>query len=224
MKIIILHGEDTEKSYERLLKFIETAKGRSWEIVYIDGMSQSFEEILSASSLFGAQRFFILKDIKKIGKKESAWLKRKYTDLSGNLIIYHTGIIGQTFLKSVPKDLKIEEFKLPKFIWNFLDDLYPGNSKKAIKEFHQIIKRDAPEFVFSLISKRLRDLYWILSDPGSVSFARWQISRLKMQAKYFNIVRLKELINKLSEIDTDAKTGKADLTTSLDLLIIKQLE
>ena len=33
MKIIVLHGDDSEKSYTRLTKFIKEAKKRNWEIV-----------------------------------------------------------------------------------------------------------------------------------------------------------------------------------------------
>jgi DNA polymerase III delta subunit len=69
MKIIVLHGEDTNKSYERLKKFINVAKERSWEVDFLDDSNLSIKENLSSSSLFGGERFFILKDIKKLGKK-----------------------------------------------------------------------------------------------------------------------------------------------------------
>lgn len=36
MKIIILHGDDNVKSYERLKKFIDTARNRSWEVSFLD--------------------------------------------------------------------------------------------------------------------------------------------------------------------------------------------
>lgn len=76
MKIILLHGEDTIKSYERLKKFIDTAKNRSWEVVNVDQSPTSFEETLSSTSLFGNERFFILRDIKKLVKKSRFGLRR----------------------------------------------------------------------------------------------------------------------------------------------------
>ncbi len=224
MKIIVLHGEDTEKSYKRLKKFIETAKGRNWEIIDFDNKSLSFQESLSGSSLFGNERFFVLRDIKTLGKKELTWLNKKYTDLSGNLTIYHEGVLGVAILKSLPKDIKIEEYKLPKLLWNFLDHIYPGNVEKVLSEFHQIIEKDAPEFIFTLIAKLFRDLYWAKTDPDSMPYPSWRVSKLKQQSSKFTSDQLKELINKLAEIDIEVKTSKAEIVSSLDLLIASKLK
>lgn len=224
MKIIVLHGEDIVKSYERLKRFTETARARSWEVANLDESETAFEENLSSPSLFGTDRFFILRDIRKLGKKEVEWLGKKYADLSGTLIIYHEGQIGQTFIKNLPKETKTEEFKLPKLIWNFLEHIYPGNSATVIKEFHTVIEREATEFVFTLIARQLKNLYYIKSAPKRVPFQDWQIARLKRQAEKFTPEQLRELIGMLAEIDIKVKTSKADLVSSLDLLIVKQLE
>jgi DNA polymerase III delta subunit len=47
---------------------------------------------------------------------------------------------------------------------------------------------------------------------------------LKYQAEKFGLEKLKQIIGQLSDIDIEVKTSKADLLTSLDLLIVKQLE
>lgn len=224
MKIIVLHGEDTEKVYLRLKKFIETAKSRSWEVVYLDESPFTFQESLSAVSLFDSERFFILKEIKKLGKKEFEWLNKKYEGLAGNLIIYHEGVLNATFLKSLPKDAKVEEFKVPKILWTFLEHIYPGNSEKVLKEFHQIIERDAPEFLFTLIVRQMRDVYWVKIDARSTGFADWKVNKLKYQADKFSVEKLMLFINRLAEIDVEVKTSKTDLVSALDLLIIKILE
>lgn len=223
MKIFILHGDDTIKSYERLKKFIETAQARSWEVAYLDDSDRSLRENLSSTSLFGAERFFILRDFRMLGKKDQEWLKKQSTEMPGNLIIYHEGTLNQTFLKSLPNS-KVEEFKLPKLIWNFLEHMIPGNSKIALKEFNKIIEKDAPELIFSLIAKQFRDLYWVKVDAASTGFPSWKIGKLKSQSSKFTDEKLREIINNLAEIDIDVKTGKGELISSLDLLILKQLE
>lgn len=241
MKIIILHGDDERKLYERLSRFIETAKSRSWEVAYLDDPKLSIQEQLSSSSLFGSERFFIIRDIVRLGKKEVEWISKKSADLSGTLIIYHEGYVLQSILKGLPKETKIEEFKLPVILWNFLDNLYPGNSEKSIKQFHQIIEKEAPEFIFTLIAKRFKELYWIKIEPsppsgqspsGPLAYPSWRIGKLKAQANKFTInsllsdgkLRLQLIISKLSDIDIKVKTSKSDLVSELDLLIIKQLE
>jgi DNA polymerase III delta subunit len=224
MKIIILHGDDTEKSYLRLKKFIGVAKARSWEVTDIGEGDLNFSEILSGISLFGGDRFLILRDVKKLSEKELAWLDKRHRDLSGNLIIYNEGLLGTSILKSLPKDTKIEEFKLPVLLWNFLDNIKPGNSVVSIKTFHKIIAKKPPEFIFSLIAKHLRDLYWVKIDSGSTAFPPWKIGKLKSQAAGFSTEELKNIIGLMAVIDIKVKTSKADLVSELDLLMIKQLE
>ena len=168
MKVIILHGEDINKSYERLRTFINVAKKRNWEIIY--------DDISRTPSLFGQERLTIVRDYKLLGKKT----------VDGTLVVYHEGTLPVTFLKSLDNP-KIEEFKLSKLIWKFLDNM-------SIETFHEVIKTEAPEFVFAMI-----------------------VWKMKKDKKY-------NLISKLADIDYKVKTGKADLISSLDLLMIKLLE
>jgi DNA polymerase III delta subunit len=224
MKIIVLHGEDEKKIYERLQKFISVAKERGWEVTHLDESDSPIQEQLSARSLFSKNRFFILRDTSRLGKKELQWLSRYYEKLDGTLIIYHEGVVGATILKSLSKESKIEEFKLPVLLWNFLDEMVPGNSVKLIKDFHKIIEREAPEFLITLISRLMRDLYWVKVDPKSVQLPPWRDQKLKNQASHYPVERLQEIISSLSEIDIKVKSSKANLTDELDLLIIKQLE
>lgn len=224
MKIILLHGEDTVKSYERLKKFVDTAKNRSWEVVNMDQSPTNFEETLSSTSLFGSERFFILRDIKKIGKKESTWLNNKYKSIEGNLVIYHEGVAGATVIKNLPSSVVVEEFALPKLIWTFLDSIRPGNSTKCLQDFHKIIKRDAPEFVFTLISRLFKDLYWVRVDPSSMIYPQWRIDKLKRQSTGLTSDQLLDIINSLAEIDVSVKTGNGDIVSALDLMLIKQLK
>lgn len=224
MKIIILHGDDSEKSYARLQKFVDVAKERSWEVSYIEDSGTSFEEALSATSLFGNERFFILKDAKKISKKEFLWLNKKSAELTGTLIIYSDSVLNAGLLKSFPKDSKIEEFKLPVLLWNFLDNLIPGKSEYCIKILHKILEKQPVEFIFSLIARHFRDLYWVKVDAASAGFPFWKINKLKSQASTFTEDKLKGMLGVLAEIDIKVKTSKAELTDQLDLFIIKQLE
>lgn len=176
MKIIVLHGDDLNKSYDRLTKFTDTAKKRNWEIIY--------DNISRTPSLFGNERLTIIRDYKLLGKNT----------LDGTLVIYHEGTLPVTFLKTLPKDTKIEEFKLPKMLWNFLDHM-------SVKTLHEIIKTEPIEFVFIMIAWKFKKKYLASPTP-----------------------KTKEIINKLAQIDVDVKTGKADLLSSLDLLFLKNLE
>lgn len=212
MKIIILHGDDTAKSYDRLTKFIDTAKARSWEIVT--------NEFPNTPSLFGAERLIVYRDYKLLTKQDV----KNFDRFDGTLVIYHEGVIPLTFLKSLPKDTKIESFELPKILFTFLESFYPGNSKRSIQLLHQLVKTDAVELVFFMLCRHIRDLYWITIDPTSSQFPSWRAGKLKTQASKFTVGQLQRLISLFSDIDISVKTSKTDLLTSLDFLIVKQLK
>lgn len=205
MKIIVLYGDYITKLYERLNRFIEVAKKRNWEIIN-DVVNQT-------PSLFSKENLTIVRKYNLINKRDIPGIQKA----TGTLVIYNEGNIPQLFLKELPKDTKIEKFELPKIIWNFLDNI-------SLKGFHEVIKTEPVEFVFSVLSKRFRDLYWVKIDEKSLPYQPWQIGKLKRQAQKYSLETLKEIINKLAEIDIKIKTSKADLISELDLLLISKLE
>ncbi len=141
MKIIVIHGDDITKLYERFTKFTEEAKKRNWEVT-----DYSLSEV-SNQTLFDTEKFFILKDYKKLTKKEIESLE-KY---SGNLVIYNEGKIPAPMLKTL-KPAKIEIFELPQLLWKFLDNF-------DIKIFHELIKTQAAEFVLAMMAWKLKQKY-----------------------------------------------------------------
>jgi len=206
MKLIILHGDYVNRSYERLVQFIHEAKRRGWEISDYD------QETVGNQSLFAVERFVVLRDYMTLNKKDILRLA-KYP---GTLIIYHEGNIPQTFLKMLTNPV-IEEFKLPKIIWDFLDNI-------SIKLFHEVIKTEPVEFVFAVLAKRFRDLYWVKTDLRSMIYDSWRKTKLQKQAQKYTTSRVEQIINELAEIDIKVKTSKANLISSLDFLLLTKLE
>jgi len=206
MKIIVLHGDYTTKLYERLNKFMDVAKKRGWEIVN--------DEIVRTPSLFNKERLTIVRKYNLLSPKKDI---PNILKIPGTLVIYNEGTIPQLFLKQLPKDTKIEEFKLPKLIWNFLDNI-------SVKYLHEVIETEPIEFVFSVLSKRFRDIYWVKVSESSLPYQPWQIGKIKRQAQKYSTESLQNIISKLAEIDVKVKTSKADLISELDLMLIKSLE
>lgn len=225
MNIIVVHGDHIGKSLKRLEKFIDVAHERGWEIVRIDSADKSsLQETLTSESLFQKERLFVLEKPTIFGKKELDWLREKSKNLQGNLVIYHQDTLKKDFLNSLPRGIKIEEFKLSENIFDFLDSFFPGNSKKSIKILHALLGKEPVEFVFALLARHLRDLYLAKVAPQKLWYQPWRVQKLKRQASLFKEDRLKEIISSLAQMDIAAKTSKEALGDSLDLLIATRLE
>lgn len=212
MKFIVIQGEDTQKLYKRLTTFLAEAKKRTWD-VFTDTLPDT-------PSLFGTKRLVIYRDYRLLGKRDLKSAEK----VDGSLVIYNEGNLPQTFIKTLPKDTKIEKYDLPKSIFSFLDSFYPGNAKNTIKLLHETINSEAVELIFYLLVKHLRDLYWARLDPKSMTLPSWRLSKLRGQAGRMTEENLKKYIEDLAQIDMNVKTSKTDLLSSLDFFIIKNLK
>lgn len=224
MKIIVLHGDYTQKSYGRLAQFRSEAKRRGWDVKPIDKKDKlSLSEQLASRSLFDTKALYIVDDFNSIQKAESSWLKEKSDEIDVTLVIYHNKLLTQTALKSMPKLHKIEEFKLPKLIWNFLDSFYPSNAKNCMKLLHQIIENEPVEFVFALLARHLRDLYWVTLEDAEFAMPPWRADKLKRQADKYKAGQIKKIIGLFAKADVISKTSKANLVDELDFIIATKL-
>jgi hypothetical protein len=163
MKIILLHGDDTKKSYERLTKFINEAKKRGWEIVN--------DKIEDTRSLFDLEKLIIIRDIKLVDEKSINLINK----LAGTLVIYSEKRLSQNFLKILPNDAKIEKFELPILIWKFLDNF-------NIKLFHELLKTTTPEYLLAMISWKLKKNYLKNQNEKTASQIQ-ELSEIDIKAK-----------------------------------------
>ena len=197
MKIIILHGDNISDSYKRLRLFKNEAKRRNWEIRYIDTKINIAEQ-LSSRHLFESSALFVLEEIGRVGKKDLNWINKNSERMDGTLIIYSESLLNKGLLNSISNVSKVEEYKLPVLIWKLLESIYPKNSRNCIKLLHEVLKKENPEFVFALISKQVRDMYWSNLENNNLLYQTWRISKLRSQAKKFSSGELKEILGRLS--------------------------
>ena len=222
MSIIILHGDHSSRAYEKLHLLIKYAKRKGLEINRISGEDNLAEKI-SSKSLFNAPNLFVLEKIKRARKRDLKWLKENIDKIEAEIIVYEPSKLSKTIINSFPK-AKVEEFKLPTNIWKFLDAFYPGNSRNVFRLLHEIVKKDAPELIVGLINWRLTDIYIFLKNPEKISYETWRLKKLEYQAKKYSGQKVVKILRMLGEADFEAKIGKTDILTSLDLIIASELE
>jgi len=225
MKIYLIHGEYSAKSNEKLHEYITKAKEKNWKIVNFSNDSGfSVQETLSSTDLFDTNKVYILDNLSKLLKKDVDWINNNYLNLKGILLLYSNTKIKATIIKKFKNIDKQEEFSLPKNIFSFLESFYPKNSDNCIRLLNEILEKEKIEFIFYLLSKHVRDLYWVKTSPSNIPYPSWRVDKIEKQASRFSLELLIEIINTLSEIDVKSKTSKSNLIDLLDLLIIRKLE
>ncbi len=224
MKIVIIHGDDTPKSYQRLDKYISFARKKGWEINRLDKSTENLIENFVSTGLFTKERLFIVKNFLLVSSKVIEWLNTEGLKTEGRLVIYHENLLTAAQLKKFTKLEKVEKFLLPKTIWSLMDSLYPGNTKTVLHLLHQTLQHEPVEFVFALLAKQVRDLWLLKKDPKGTAIPSWKKSRMVSQASRFTEDSLRGFYSELAEIDIKAKTSKADLLQMLDFTLVNSLQ
>lgn len=207
------------------MKYIAKAKEKKWDIEYFDkdskiGLSESF----SRQNLFGNERLIVCESYKDIDKKYLKGLAKNGDKIPGNFLIYSETSLKENELSGIPFLKKIEEFKLPKIIFDFLSSFYPKNAVSCLKYLKAVCENEPPEFVFSLLCKQLRDLYWVKINASNIPYPSWRVEKLERQANRFSKLQLKETINEFAEMDVKVKTSDNSILNLLDLFIATKLE
>lgn len=223
MKITVLYGQDLNKLIARKNQIIKAIQARGWEIQTLQKDGKSLAEKLRSTSLFESQKLFIIDEISQLSSKDLDWLKKNQS-LEVNLLIVVEGNLPVKVKNALGKDAKLESFDLPQKIFVFLDSLFPKNASKSISLFHEVTENEPVELIFAMIATHFRDLYWVSKDPNSYKSPPWRVNKLKFQATKFSEESLKQIINKLANIDIQSKTSQANLSQSLDLLIATSLK
>jgi DNA polymerase III delta subunit len=224
MKIYLIHGDHREKSYSKLNEYLDKGREKEWKIINIKGNNSFLKEPLLSTDLFDKNRIYVSRSFSKLSKKDIEFLNNYKEKLTGVLIFYSETKISDSAIEKINNIDRVEEFLLPKIIFSFLESFFPKNSNNCLKLYHSLLTNEKIEFIFYLLSKHLRDLYWVSKYPSKIPYPSWRVEKLEKQASRFKSNSIKELINLLSDIDIKSKTSASNLVDLLDFLIITKLE
>jgi len=224
MKLFLLHGDNTTASYERLMKYVEHAKKRNWDIIHYADKLQNLAQLVRSDSLFDTDKLVIVDNFDLLTKKDLEWLNEESGKFNGNVVIHHNKLLPKTKINSIAKLEKVEQFVYPIILWKMVDAFYPKNGKQFIQLMHQVLEKEAVELVFGLLAKQVRDLYWVLADAENCPMPDWKKGKLQTVARKFSKEKLEAIIEEMAEIDIQSKTSDVELRDLLDLLVVKHLQ
>lgn len=224
MKLIILHGDNQVESRRRLSQLISQAKKKGLEIQRLDGKGLVKSDLLMAArsqSLLSDDHLVVVEDFFANNKK-AAEAAQEVTKTGGaEFVFWEKSALSPTTVKKLLKIAGVEEFKIPKSIFKFLDSLAPGNTKAMLNLLHNV-RESEEEFVFFMLGRQIRLLIWAKKEPETLALPEWQKTKLIKQAEKFSPDCLLLLHHRLLELDRANKKSQLpeNLSASLDLLLV----
>lgn len=213
--ITLLHGDHIEVSRAELNRLKQQAQGR--ELRSIDGRSIDpaiLVQALESSSLFGGTALIVVEQLfGKLGRQPKKITQ--YADIlarageTSDIILWENKELTAGTVKQLGARVTVRLFKLPVLIFQFLDNIYPGNRTVLLSAFTKLMETQAPELGFSMCVQRVRQLLHIRSGNTPEGLAGWQLSRLTSQAKSFTMDELVNLYEKLGDAEYALKSGSS---------------
>lgn len=218
--LILLHGDNIEASRAYLNKLRQEASQR--EIRELDEKQTdptALTQALESSSLFGAECLVIIENLlSRLGKREkiieefATILKRGAENT--DVVLYEEKEIRTGWITKLGKKIRVQLFKTPALIFNFLDGLAPGNTKSVLLLLRQVVTTEPVEVVFVMLVRRIRQLMMLADGVRPEGLQAWQVSRLTAQARLFTMKKLRAMHQRLLEIDVANKTSASPFTLS----------
>ncbi len=225
--IFILHGTDSQSSYKKLQNLLSTFRNR--DKTQFD--SQTTEEEINLAflnrDLFENTKTIVLKNALVKNKNLPRILENAPKDFT--VICWEDRELSKTLVSKLAKIARIENFKLPARIFQFLDSISPGY-KKIIKDLLNL--GQDPSLIYNLqhrflvlsLAKLKVDLS-LVSKITAKNIADWQWTKIRNQSRKFELESLIKIYNATLKIDYLIKNGQTTLPPSslLVAMLLKYL-
>lgn len=225
--ITIFHGEHTPSSYEAVQKEKEKYKGKEQITLNGDSLTRADLEVaLTGNTLFSEEKIIIIEGLlsARPSKRKDEAIEYISKEEETAILLYDDKEVSAVQLKKFPK-VKATNFKPPQSIFTFVDGISKENKKNTILKFHELIKGEPPEIVYTMIVRQFRNLMLVKeANPKYLGGLQpWMMSKYRLQANQFTLNELLILYRKLLDIDYKIKSGLTPLSLSelLDIFLIQ---
>lgn len=209
--ITLLYGDNIEASRAEFTRMKTQSKGK--DIRELDGKhldAATLTQALESSSLFGGEAVVCIENLfSGLGKKLTLVkeLARKISEAPVDVILWEEKEIGKTAIDNLGKNTAVRLFKTPVIIFKFLDSIKPSNASITLLLFHQLVSSDAPELIFSMMVRRIRQLIQLADNVTPEGLQNWQAASLTNQCRLFTMDKLLGMHKNLLDMEYSIKTG-----------------
>lgn len=226
MGVIVLYGEDTISLDKYLLKL----RKKYNKVEYLEDLTLPIiqSKILSLG-FFPENKLYILKNVfvnqVRVGKVS------KNLDKILTLINSQINNLDFIFLDDDAKKIKYykkyfsnaqyKEFKIALYLFYFLDQFKPQNLDKCLSYFQKAKQKNAPELIFYLLKRRVKNLLALSNNSLKANYQSWQLAKLKTQLNHWSVSKLVQIYKAFYRIEKGIKSGNnpLDIEKSLEILL-----
>lgn len=225
MNSYLLHGENLPESRKMFLSLIREARAEGLEILRANKKEEKLDlNVLSRTqSMLGLAQLVVVENFFANNRTALQQIKELFGKLDGSVkfIFWESKSVSPQTAKALEKILRVQEYKIPKNLFTFLNSVTPRNSKTALKLLQNAKTQNPPDVLVIMLARQVRILYCLLTDPKGIKLPDWQKRNLEVQAKKFTPEQLLTLHHDLLELDRKNKKSQLpeDLGSSLDLLV-----
>jgi hypothetical protein len=224
--LTVIHGDNQLAVHSELEHLKKSLAGR--EIRLLNGRNATMTDLVQAlesEALFGSQPAVIIEQLftrftRK--NKETETLVNLLISSSGDreIVVFEPKEIAPSICQFLAgfKHVIIKLHKSAPVIFAYLDNFRPGLKADLLARLETALIQDAPELVFSLLVRRVRQLILAKDRCLPSTLPAWQASRLTSQSSAFTMEQLLVIYRHLREFEYSWKSGRTPLTVS-DFLV-----
>lgn len=222
--LTIFHGEQIIKSRLALVAAMAEARQQDVRIERVAAKEltgAALEQLLGNQSLYGEDRLVIIDELHSLPKSKK---KDGLIDLVANsqvaVILWEKRTLTKTMLKKF-SGAKEYFFKASHQLFPWLDSLGAKDQTNQLKTLQILKQEEGSGFVFAMLARQIR-LLIATKDDGRVKGAPFVVSKLRQQARRFELNQLLMAHHRLLEIDYQQKTSSRpfNLDQELDLWLL----
>jgi DNA polymerase III delta subunit len=225
--MIVIHGENTIKSRNKLMAIIDDAKDKNTlvERFEADNLDRpTLESKLQKTDLFGHSRMVVIEGLHSLrrSKRKKELIKLVSSNQTTPVCLWEKRKLTKTMLKKLDAE-QVFHFKLTNALFNWLDTLSPQTKTKGnqINALRKALKSDDEYLCFIMLARQIRLLIQAKTG-GKVKGPYFVVNKIKKQAKRFKPRQLLKLHSQLHQLDANIKTSNniVGLDQALELLIL----
>lgn len=223
MKSTILHGDNQVLSRKKFIVLTTLAKKENLELVRLDWNKAEDKDLhsLSLSQSLLANGVCVAVENFFTGNTKWAEIIAGLDLTKTTFIFWENKALTPAIQKKLEFKFLVQEFPIPKTVFNFLDSLFTNNKNNIINLFEKARIGNPDEMLLVMMARQIRLLYWASIEPDTLTLPDWMKNKLILQGEIINKGRLVCLHSNLLELDRKAKKSQLpeNLGSSLEILL-----